>query len=94
MGLELFCCHSIRLNHDINKLVEIIYVGITKQIMPRPLGDMASPWVVNHPSGWSFCNVTLGSGHYLYSESALHQRAFVLLCGAFHPDKINMFKLF
>ena len=30
MGLELFCCHLIRLNHDIDKLVEIIYVGITK----------------------------------------------------------------
>ena len=28
-------------NHDINKLIEIIYVGITKQIMPRPSGDMA-----------------------------------------------------
>ena len=44
--LELFCCHSIRLNHDnidinVNKLVEIICVGITKQIMPRPSGDMA-----------------------------------------------------
>ena len=41
MSLELFCCHLIRLNHDINKLVEIIYVGITKQIMPRPSGDTA-----------------------------------------------------
>ena len=40
-ALELFCRHSIRLNHDINKLIEIIYVGITKQIMPKPSGDMA-----------------------------------------------------
>ena len=76
MGFRVILSHSIGLNHDINvnKLREIIYVGITKQIMPRPSGDMAEVTaevaeVTVHPRrsrGWT---ITPRVGHSAMSPS-------------------------